>query len=49
MKLANVSRQKSDHSIVIDFQMLNIHSRPYVRQSLEEANLIIGRGQHHES
>ena len=44
MKFENVSSQKSGRSIVIDFQMINIHTDLYVRQSREEANLIIGRG-----
>jgi hypothetical protein len=48
MKFGNVSSQKSGRSIVIDFQMINIHTGLYVRQSQEEASLIIG-GQHHES
>ncbi len=44
MKFENVSSQKSRRSIVNDFQMMNIHTGPYIRQSREEANLIIGRG-----
>ena len=44
MKFENVSSQKSGRSIVIDFQMINIHTGLYVRQPREEANLIIGRG-----
>jgi len=31
MKFENVSSQKSGCSIVIDFQMMNIHTGPYVR------------------
>jgi hypothetical protein len=30
MKFENVSRQKSGRSIVIDFQMINIHTGTYV-------------------
>jgi hypothetical protein len=44
MKFENVSSPKSGRSIVIDFQMINIHTGLYVRQSREEANLVIGRG-----
>jgi hypothetical protein len=44
MKFENVSRQKSGRSTVSDFQMINVHTGRYVRQSREEANLIIGRG-----
>ena len=44
MKFENVSSQKSGRSIVIDFQMINIHTGLYVKPSREEANLIIGRG-----
>jgi hypothetical protein len=43
MKFENVSSQKSG-SIVIDFQMINIHTGLYVRRPREEANLIIGLG-----
>jgi hypothetical protein len=33
MKFANVRGQKSGCSIVIDFQMISIHTGLYVRQS----------------
>ena len=44
MKFENVSSQKSGRSIVIHFQLMNIHTDPYVRKSREEADLIIGLG-----
>jgi hypothetical protein len=44
MKFENVGTRKSGRSIVIDFQVMNVHTGWYVRQSREEANLIIGRG-----
>jgi hypothetical protein len=43
MKFENVSIQKSGRSIVLDFQMINIHTGLYVK-SWQEANLIIGPG-----
>jgi hypothetical protein len=42
MKFENMSSQKSG-SIVIDFPMINIQTIRYVRESREEANLIVGR------
>jgi hypothetical protein len=44
MKFENISSPKSGRSIVIDFQMINIHTGLYVRQSGEKANLVIARG-----
>jgi hypothetical protein len=44
MKFENVSRQNSSRLIVVDFQMNNVHTGRYVRQSREKANLVIGRG-----
>jgi len=44
MKFENASSQKSGRSIVVHFQMINIHTGPYVRWSREEADLIIGLG-----
>jgi len=35
MKFENVGSQKLGRSIVIDFQMMNIHTYRYVRQSRE--------------
>jgi hypothetical protein len=32
MKFENVSRQKSRRSIVLDFQLMNIHTGLYVRR-----------------
>jgi hypothetical protein len=32
MKFENVSRQKSGRSIVLDFQLMNIHTGLYVRR-----------------
>jgi hypothetical protein len=39
-----VRMRKSGRSIVIGFQMINIHTGLYVRQSRENASLIIGWG-----
>ena len=44
MEFENVSSQGSGRSIVIDFQMMNIHTGLYVRKPWEDANLIIERG-----
>ena len=44
MKFENGCSQESGRSIEIDFQMINILTGRYVRQSREEASLIIGRG-----
>jgi len=44
MKFENASSQKSSRSIVIDFQMINVHTGRYVGKSREEGDLIIGRG-----
>jgi hypothetical protein len=44
MKFENGCSQKSGRSIVLDFQMMNIHTGPYVRRAREVADLIIGLG-----
>jgi len=39
MKFGNVSSQKSGRSIVIDFQMNNIHTSWYVKESGYEVEI----------